>query len=312
MWFDVRWRPPALKPEGLVLDEVHRLLSRAYPLDPSLGYPWRAWAEIVGLRNIADPMGRQVVARAMRESGAGPEIGYRRAPVTISHEGWALTIPGSFAEKRTAEEWWGGGAGQAITLAAVQTGTASGAMPAHAFIDQFAGEMGPTRSTTGPAAWWAVPRCRATPAPASRSGSSRATRRWSAPARRSGSSSTIRPTGSGPSTSGSRSPRAEERRRAQPWRTPFPVAAGPLPVEDPLDLDETGRQRVDVVARGVDAERGPGRGGQVEPLVERHRAVVAGPDRDAEAVEDLRHVCGWMPGRLNGITPPRSAGSIGP
>ena len=34
MWFDVRWRPPALKPEGLVLDEVHRLLSRAYPLDP--------------------------------------------------------------------------------------------------------------------------------------------------------------------------------------------------------------------------------------------------------------------------------------
>ena len=127
----------------IVLDEVHRLLSRAYPLDPSLGYPWRAWAEIVGLRNIADPMGRQVVARAMRESGAGPDIGYRRAPVTISHEGWALTIPGSFAEKRTAEEWWGGGAGQAITLAAVQTGTEAGAMPAHAFIDQFAGEMGP-------------------------------------------------------------------------------------------------------------------------------------------------------------------------
>ena len=142
MWLDVRWRPPALKPEGLVLDEVHRLLSRAYPLDPSLGYPWHAWAEIVGLRNITDPMGRQVVARAMREAG-GPEIGYRRGPVTISHEGWALTIPGSFAEKRTAEEWWGGGAGRAITLAAVQTGTASGAMPAHAFIDQFAGEMGP-------------------------------------------------------------------------------------------------------------------------------------------------------------------------
>jgi hypothetical protein len=142
MWLDVRWRPPALKSEGLVLDEVHRLLSRAYPLDPSLGYPWHAWAEIVGLRNITDPMGRQVVARAMREAG-GPEVGYRRGPVTITHEGWTLTIPGSFAEKRTAEEWWGGGAGQAITLAAVQTGTASGAMTAHAFIDQFAGEMGP-------------------------------------------------------------------------------------------------------------------------------------------------------------------------
>jgi hypothetical protein len=143
MWFDVRWRPPALKPEGLVLDEVHRLLSRAYPLDPTLAYPWRAWAEVVALRGITDPMARQVVSRAMRERGDVVEIGYRRAPVTISHEGWALTIPGSFAEKRTIEEWWGGGAGRAITLAAVQTGTESGAMAAHAFIDQFAGEMGP-------------------------------------------------------------------------------------------------------------------------------------------------------------------------
>ena len=142
MWLDVRWRPPALKPEGLVLDEVHRLLSRAYPLDPSLGYPWRAWAEIVGLRNIPIRwVARSSPGRCARP--AGPEIGYRRGPVTISHEGWALTIPGSFAEKRTAEEWWGGGAGRAITLAAVQTGTDAGAMRAHAFIDQFAGEMGP-------------------------------------------------------------------------------------------------------------------------------------------------------------------------
>jgi len=142
MWFEVRWRPPALKPEGLVLDEVHRLLSRAYPLDPTLSYPWRAWAEVVALRAIADPMARQVVARAMREPNGSIEIGYRRAPVTISHEGWALTIPGSFAEKRTAEEWWGGGTGRAITLAAVQTGTDVGPMAANTFIDQFAGNMG--------------------------------------------------------------------------------------------------------------------------------------------------------------------------
>jgi hypothetical protein len=143
MWFEVRWRPPALKPEGLVLDEVHRLLSRAYPLDPSLAYPWRAWAEVVALRGTTDPMARQVVARAMREPSGGPEIGYRRAPVTIRHEGWTLTIPGSFAEKRTEEEWWGGGTGRAITLAAVQTGTEAGAMAANTFIDQFAGNMGP-------------------------------------------------------------------------------------------------------------------------------------------------------------------------
>jgi hypothetical protein len=142
MWFDVRWRPPALKPEGLVLDEVHRLLSRAFPLDPNLAYPWHAWAEIIGLRGMGDPMAKQAVARAMREPAPGRDIGYRRKDVTITHEGWSLTIPGSFAEKRSEEEWWGGGAGRAITMAAVQTGTDSGAMSAQAFVNQFAGDMG--------------------------------------------------------------------------------------------------------------------------------------------------------------------------
>jgi hypothetical protein len=143
MWFDVRWRPPALKPEGLMLDEIHRLLSRAFPLEPNLAYPWRAWAEVIGLRGIGDPMAKQVVARAMRDTSGGPDIGYRRKDVTITHAGWTLRIPGSFAEKRSEEEWWGGGAGRAITMAAVQTGTDNGAMGAQAFINQFAGDMGP-------------------------------------------------------------------------------------------------------------------------------------------------------------------------
>ena len=143
MWLEVRWRGPAVKHERLLLDEVHRLLTKAYPLDPTLAYPWRAWAELIEHRGIDDPMSRQVVTRAAREPEAGPLIGYRRAPVGISHEGWALEIPGSFAERRTSEEWWGGGAGRNITLAAVQTGTASGAMSAHAFIQQFGGDLGP-------------------------------------------------------------------------------------------------------------------------------------------------------------------------
>ena len=42
--------------------------------------------------------------------------------------------------------------------------------------------------------------------------------------------------------------------------------------------------------RRVDVERRAGRGREVEPLVERHRAVVAGADRDPVAVEDLGHV----------------------
>ena len=142
MWLGVRWRTPALKEEGLLLDEVHRLLSKAYPLDPTLPFPWQAWAEVVTLRGIDDPMVRQVVPRAMREPG-GPDIGYRRVPVTIVHEGWALEVPGSFAERRSPDEWWGGGAGRSVTLAAVQTGTADGAMSGQAFVEQFASDMGP-------------------------------------------------------------------------------------------------------------------------------------------------------------------------
>jgi hypothetical protein len=86
-------------------------------------------------------MARQAVTRAERAPESAP-IGYWRGPVTITHEGWALEIPGSFAERRTPEEWWGGGQGRNITLAAVQTGTASGAMDAGTFVEQFAGDLG--------------------------------------------------------------------------------------------------------------------------------------------------------------------------
>ncbi len=143
MWLDVRWRAPAIKEERELLDEVHRTLTRAYPTDPTLAYPWRAWAELIEMRGIDDPMSRQVVVRADRESGDAAPIGYRRAPVTIRHEGWALEIPGSYAERRTPDEWWGGGLGRNITLAAVQTATDGGAMGAQAFVDHVGGDLGP-------------------------------------------------------------------------------------------------------------------------------------------------------------------------
>ena len=88
-------------------------------------------------------MSRQVLVRADREGGDATPIGYRRAPVTIRHEGWALEIPGSYAERRTPEEWWGGGLGRNITLAAVQTATDGGAMGAQAFVDHVGGDLGP-------------------------------------------------------------------------------------------------------------------------------------------------------------------------
>ncbi|HEV8402886.1 MAG TPA: hypothetical protein VGQ31_07605, partial [Candidatus Limnocylindrales bacterium] len=143
MWLDVRWRTPAMPAERLLLDEVHRLLTKAFPLEPRLAYPWRAWAEVVEHLGADDAMARQVIERAIREPDDTAPIGYRRNPVTISHEGWALEIPGSFAERRTPEEWWGGGVGRSITLAAVETGTETGAMDARSFIEQFAADLGP-------------------------------------------------------------------------------------------------------------------------------------------------------------------------
>jgi hypothetical protein len=72
----------------------------------------------------------------------GPLIGYRRQPVTVSHAGWALTIPGSFAERRSDEEWWGGEGGRAITLAATPTEADGRPMLPDTFLRRFAGHLG--------------------------------------------------------------------------------------------------------------------------------------------------------------------------
>lgn len=142
MWTEVRWRPPVEPTERAVNDEVLRLLAKAFPLDPSLAYPWREWRELVAWRGGADAMTRQVEARAAA-APAGPLVGYRRRRVEVVHEGWLLEIPGSFAERRSDDEWWGGGAGRSITLAATDTGTDEGPMSAREFLRQVAGHLGP-------------------------------------------------------------------------------------------------------------------------------------------------------------------------
>jgi hypothetical protein len=142
MWTEVRWRQPADDAERRVHDEVLRLLARAFPLDPSLPFPWREWHELARLRGADDAMTRQVEAKAERASKR-PPIGYRRHPVLVVHEGWELEVPGSFAEVRTAEEWTGGEAGRTITLAATETGTADGPMTAQAFLAQVSRDLGP-------------------------------------------------------------------------------------------------------------------------------------------------------------------------
>ena len=138
MWTAVRWRPPIDPDERALLDEVVRLLARAFPLDPSLPYPWREWSEVLELRGVDEPTAGDVRERASAVDGDLQLIGYRRRPVTITHEGWSLQIPGTFAERRTVEEWWGGEAGRSITLAAVETGSLSG----EGFLQQVAGDLG--------------------------------------------------------------------------------------------------------------------------------------------------------------------------
>ena len=147
MWRDVRWRPPAIEGEARLLDEVHRLLSRAFPLEPGLPYPWQAWHELTRFRGIDDHMARQVAERAARAATPDMLIGYRRAPVVVRHAGWALEIPGFFAERRTEDEWWAGGNGRSITLAATETGTDRGPMSAEEFLRQVAEDLGPEALT---------------------------------------------------------------------------------------------------------------------------------------------------------------------
>jgi hypothetical protein len=141
MWSEVRWRAPATQGERTTIDEVLRLLRKAFPLDPSLPYPWREWKELLDLGGTSEQMFDRI-AREAATAGAGPLVGYRRDPVVAVHGGWALEIPGSFAERRTPEEWWAGEGGRSITLAAVATGTDKGPMTAEAFLDRVSGNLG--------------------------------------------------------------------------------------------------------------------------------------------------------------------------
>ena len=142
LWTEIRWRAPGDDAERAVADEALRLLRKAFPLDPSLPYPWREWHELLRLRDVDDPLLRQVAERAARTPATRTPIGYRRGPVGISHAGWTLEVPGSFAERRTDEEWWGGEGGRTVTLAGVTTGGPTGPMLPDAFLSRVAGDLG--------------------------------------------------------------------------------------------------------------------------------------------------------------------------
>ncbi len=148
MWTLIRWRAPVDDTERSVIDETLGLLHRAYPLEPSLAFPWHEWNELLGLRGSQtvmtrpDAMGRQVAGRAAALPAPALPIGYRRRNVTIVQGGWGLTVPGSWADRRTDEEWSGGDGGRRITIAATETGDERGPMRPQTFLAQVAGDLG--------------------------------------------------------------------------------------------------------------------------------------------------------------------------
>jgi hypothetical protein len=179
LWSEVRWRSPVGDRETAVLDDVLATLRHAYPLEPGLPWPWAEWREAFVLRGQADPATFQMLQRATATAGLRPPapppgavllgqpagaagsaaagavaaaepaagnngglVGYRRGPVTILHEGWAVDLPGSFSEHRTAEEWSGRDAGREVTLAATETASGGQPMSAEAFLREFAAGLG--------------------------------------------------------------------------------------------------------------------------------------------------------------------------
>jgi hypothetical protein len=62
--------------------------------------------------------------------------------VSVILEGWEFEVPGTFAERRTDDEWWGGEAGRSITIAATETGTEHGPMSPEEFLQQVAPDLG--------------------------------------------------------------------------------------------------------------------------------------------------------------------------
>lgn len=144
MWAEIRWRRPTDTDERALVDETLRLLHRAYPLEPSLAFPWREWRELARLAPTPDPMAALIDERVATIDPTTPLVGYRRRPVTVTHEGWAIEVPGTFAERHPGGAWWGGDAGRSITLASVPVAHNGRLTPAETILRQVAGNLGPS------------------------------------------------------------------------------------------------------------------------------------------------------------------------
>jgi hypothetical protein len=125
LWMDVRWHPAETDEEEGLGRELLERLARAYELDPTLDYPWKAWErlhdEVVG----AEEELPEIVRTKARQAPDEP-LGYREFEVTeVLNDRWTITIPGSFSMEMEDGTWsaWEDGASIWATAFSLPEGT---------------------------------------------------------------------------------------------------------------------------------------------------------------------------------------------
>lgn len=110
LWLEVRWRKPTDDAERATLERVVTELELAHGLDPSLTFPWSAWAECFALLGEESLRSTRAQFKASEPDEAdAPLLGYRRNAVRVMLSGgWSIAIPGAFSERWDERGTWVG------------------------------------------------------------------------------------------------------------------------------------------------------------------------------------------------------------
>lgn len=112
LWLDVRFHAAATDEEERIGREVVKSLGRAYRQDPSLEYPWAAWALVHDEVVDEEDDDLSGLVRASADRAGENTVGYRLHDVTVSVDRWSFTLPGSFScevDDRGTWCFWEGG-----------------------------------------------------------------------------------------------------------------------------------------------------------------------------------------------------------
>jgi hypothetical protein len=108
MWMDIHWAPPQSEHSEHIMVLTADLLAEAYRADPTLGYPWSEWGELLEFLDRQDDPLFSIVQDLAASSARHERIGYRRGLVT-SHDApgpWSITLPGRFETQWEDEGTW--------------------------------------------------------------------------------------------------------------------------------------------------------------------------------------------------------------